>query len=110
MRSLKVLQFLHSIIRPRCDTSNARFVTQPFTVLIQTKPSSDSAGGNMYRKVRRNFILSAGMSLVALLVATGSSPAQKPAPSPSPAEPSNDRFSVTASAEFGVRGLEVNGD
>lgn len=64
----------------------------------------------MYRKIRRNFILSTGISLVALLAGSGSSLAQKPATSPSPSEPSNDRFSVTASAEIGVRGLEVNGN
>jgi len=61
----------------------------------------------MYSTIRKNLILSAGISLVALLAATA--PSQKPAPSPSPTT-SDERFTVTASAEFGVRGLEVNGN
>lgn len=44
-----------------------------------------------------------------LVTALPPSFAQKPAPSPSPT-PSEERFTVSSSAEFGVRGLEVNGN
>ena len=63
----------------------------------------------MYRKFKKSMMVAAGISLAALLTATTLSFAQKPAPSPSPTA-SDDRFTVTSSAEFGVRGLEVNGN
>jgi hypothetical protein len=63
----------------------------------------------MYSKITKSTILSTGISLAALLIATPLSFAQKPAPSPSPIA-SDERFTVTSSAEFGIRGLVVNGN
>src|SRR5574338_379014 len=66
----------------------------------------------MHTKTRRNLILSAGLSLIALL--TTASVAQTPKPSPSPSSngegDSYGNYTVSSSAEIGARGISVNGD
>ena len=63
----------------------------------------------MYTNKKTNFILSAGLALVALLTAAVGSAAQTPAPSPK-SSPDEGNYVVTSSFELGVRGLSVNGD
>jgi hypothetical protein len=57
--------------------------------------------------MRKNLILSAGITLMALLATV--TVAQTPRPSPSPSDDNGD-YTVTSSIEIGVRGLSVNGD
>ena len=62
---------------------NARYVTRLSMAPIRAIDSLDRSGGNMHTKTRRNLILSAGLSMIALLATV--SVAQTPKPSPSPA-------------------------
>jgi len=71
----------------------------------------------MNRNEIRHLILSAGLSIAALLSVANISPAQSPSPSPSGSSTSskssqetNSGYIVKSSIEFGVRGLSVNGD
>jgi hypothetical protein len=63
----------------------------------------------MYSKRRKKKISSASIPVFVLLTFGALSFGQKAAPSPSAAA-SEDSIAVTSSVEFGLRGLEVNGD
>ena len=63
----------------------------------------------MYSKIRKNLILSAGISIISLLIVTTPCKAQTPTPSPTPAA-SAAGYTVTSSIELGARGLSVNGN
>ncbi|HYJ90327.1 MAG TPA: hypothetical protein VEV84_03390 [Pyrinomonadaceae bacterium] len=63
---------------------------------------------------RRNLILSAGLSIFALLtvvsISTAQSPSASPAGSTSSSGQANGNYIIKSSVELGVRGLTVNGD
>ncbi len=63
----------------------------------------------MYSKIRKSTLLQAAVSLAVILVDAMLFFAQAPTPSPTPAS-TEERFTVNSSAEFGIRGLDVNGD
>lgn len=63
----------------------------------------------MHTKTRKNLILSAGISLMALL--TTFSVAQTPPPSPTASPSETDRpYTIDSTIELGLRGLSVNGN
>ena len=66
----------------------------------------------MHTKTRRNLILSTGLSLIALLTTVAVAQTSRPSPTPASDEANGTygNYNVIASAEFGARGLSVNGD
>ena len=59
---------------------------------------------------RINRLLSAGIAVLACMIAVTSSWAQKPVPSPPTSVDVEKDYTITSTIEFGARGLSVNGD
>ena len=64
----------------------------------------------MYSDKRIDRLLSAGMAVLACIIAATSSWAQKPVPSPPTSVDVEKDYTITSTIEFGARGLSVNGD
>jgi hypothetical protein len=64
----------------------------------------------MHTKTRRSLILSAGLSMIALLATVSVAQTPKPSPTPTSDEGAGyGNYTIKSSAEFGARGLSVNG-